>query len=287
MEIAVISGKGGTGKSSISAAFATVAGNIVLADCDVDAANLYLLFDPTQEEETEFITGYKAVIDYSICTNCSLCAGYCRFDAIEAVNNRIEIVEVSCDACFLCSRICPEHAISMVPNNRSRMYSGSFRKGRMIYGRLAPGEENSGKLINQVREKARETADKNRIDTILLDGPPGTGCPVVSTITGADLAVIVTEPTMSGLSDLKRTINLVAKSGIEAIVIINKADINQTMSETIREWCMGENIRVAGTLPYEPLVLNAMIAKMSIIEFDKNLPISRSIKEIWYNILNN
>lgn len=287
MEIAVISGKGGTGKSSISAAFATLSDKIVLADCDVDAANLYLLFDPAREEETTFISGHKAVIDYSKCTNCSKCADYCRFDAIKTIHGRIEIIEVSCDGCFLCSRICPEHAISMIPNDRSRMYSGNFRKGRMIYGRLAPGEENSGKLVNMVREKAKEIADKNDIEIILLDGPPGTGCPVISTITGVDMAVIVTEPTISGLSDLKRTISIVVKFNLEAVVIINKADINQAMSELIKEWCRRENIKVAGTLPYEPLILNAMIAKMSIIEFDENLPISKKIKEIWNNILNN
>ncbi|MDX9811462.1 MAG: ATP-binding protein [Bacteroidales bacterium] len=287
MEIAVISGKGGTGKSSISAAFATAAENIVLADCDVDAANLFLLFDPSHEEEAVYIAGHKAVIDYDKCTNCSLCADYCRFDAIGTVNDRVEIVEVSCDGCFLCSRICPVQAISMVPNDRSRMYAGSFRKGEMVYGRLAPGEENSGKLVNMVREKARDTAEEKGINTILLDGPPGTGCPVISTITGVDKAVIVTEPTISGLSDLKRAIEVVTKFGLEALVIINKADINQSMSETITEWCSGENIKIAGTLPYEPLVLNAMISKMSIIEFDENLPISKKIKEIWNNLLNN
>ncbi len=287
MEIAVISGKGGTGKSSISAAFATAAGNIVLADCDVDAANLYLLFDPSHEEEAVYTAGHKAVIDYDKCTNCSLCADYCRFDAIEAVNGRIEIIEVSCDGCFLCSRICPVQAISMVPNDRSRMYSGSFRKGKMVYGRLAPGEENSGKLVNMVREKARKIAEENGMEIILLDGPPGIGCPVISTITGVDMAIIVTEPTISGLSDLKRTISIVTKFGLEALVIINKADINQSMCETITEWCSKEGIKIAGTLPYEPLVLNAMISKMSIIEFDDNLPISKRIKEIWCNILNN
>jgi MinD superfamily P-loop ATPase len=138
-----------------------------------------------------------------------------------------------------------------------------------------------------VREKARDTAEEKGINTILLDGPPGTGCPVISTITGVDKAVIVTEPTISGLSDLKRAIEVVTKFGLEALVIINKADINQSMSETITEWCSGENIKIAGTLPYEPLVLNAMISKMSIIEFDENLSISKKIKEIWNNLLNN
>jgi MinD superfamily P-loop ATPase len=195
MEIAIISGKGGTGKSSISAAFATLNGDVVLADCDVDAANLYLLFSPTHEEEIVYIAGHKAVINYDLCTNCGICENYCRFDAISVINNKVVISAISCDGCFLCSRICPVNAIKMVQNDKSRMYIGSFRNGKMVYGRLAPGEENSGKLVNMVRENAKQTADENDLETIILDGPPGIGCPVISTITGVDKVVIVTEST--------------------------------------------------------------------------------------------
>ncbi len=144
MEIAIISGKGGTGKSSVSASFATLGGKIVIADCDVDAANLYLLFNPENEEEEVFISGHKAVINYEKCSGCGLCLNYCRFDAISSQNNRVIMDEISCDGCFLCSRICPENAIKMVPNDKSRLYSGSFKNGRLVYGRLAPGVENSG-----------------------------------------------------------------------------------------------------------------------------------------------
>ena len=170
MEIAIISGKGGTGKSSISAAFATLNDNVVLADCDVDTANLYLLFNPTHEEEVVYIAGSKAVIDYSLCTKCQACIDFCRFDAISLRNDKIVISEISCDGCVLCSRICPENAIKMVANDKSRMYSGSFRNGKMVYGRLAPGEENSGKLVNMVREKAKQVSKENGLETIILDG---------------------------------------------------------------------------------------------------------------------
>jgi len=286
MEIAVISGKGGTGKSSISAAFATLNGRKVIADCDVDAANLYLLFNPTHEEEIVYIAGHKAHVNYELCTSCGLCANYCRFDAISFNGARVTISEISCDGCFLCSRICPENAIRMLQNDKSRMYSGSFRNGKMVYGRLAPGEENSGKLVNMVREKASQIAGENNLEIIILDGPPGIGCPVISTITGADKAVIVTEPTISGLHDLQRTIEIVRKFDIKAFVIINKCDLNSAMSEQIEAWCSNTGIKVIGQLPFDSGVVEAMVQGKSIIEYDINSSVSIMIIEIWNKILN-
>jgi len=286
MEIAIISGKGGTGKSSISAAFATLNGEVVLADCDVDAANLYLLFNPSHEEEEVYIAGSKAVIDYSLCTNCGLCVSYCRFDAISLIDDKVSISEIACDGCVLCSRICPDNAITMVPNNKSMMYSGSFRNGKMVYGRLAPGEENSGKLVNMVREKAKQTAKANGLDTIILDGPPGIGCPVISTLTGVDKVVIVTEPTISGLHDMQRVMGIVHKFNLKAYVIINKYDLNTSMSTQIRKWCKESNIEIAGELPFDKNMVEAMVQKKSIIEFNPNINISKKIKRIWNKITN-
>ncbi len=285
MEIAIISGKGGTGKSSLCAVFATLDGNVVLADCDVDAANLFLIFEPTHEEEKAYVAGHKAVIDYTLCTNCTRCIDYCRFDAISLFEGSVTISEISCDGCFLCSRICPEKAIAMKPNNRSRMYSGNFRNGKIVYGRLAPGEENSGKLVSMVREKSREVAEKNGLDTIIIDGPPGIGCPVISTITGVDKVVIVTEPTISGLHDLRRSLEVVGKFDLTSTVIINKTDINVPVSKAIEEYCESIGIKVAGKLPFEPLITKAMISKMSINELDNTLIISREIQKIWSIIL--
>lgn len=286
MEIAVISGKGGTGKSSISASFATLNGKVVLADCDVDAANLYLIFSPTHEEELAYISGHKAVIDYDVCTGCGICENYCRFDAISNKNGIVTISEISCDGCFLCSRICPVKAINMIPNDKSRLYSGSFRNGKMVYGRLTPGEENSGKLVSMIREKAKQSAENNGIETIILDGPPGIGCPVISTITGVDKVVIVTEPTISGLHDLQRTIDVVKKFNVPASVIINKYDINVSMSRHIEDWCNQNNTEIAGKLPFDSNITEAMLNSKSITEYNPELDISIKIEAIWNKILN-
>lgn len=286
IKIAVISGKGGTGKSTISAAFATLNGEVVLADCDVDAANLYLLFNPSHEEEEAFIGGEKALIDYSKCSACQLCIDYCRFGAISMISDRVKISDILCDGCYLCSRICPENAIGMVRNDKSLMYSGSFRNGKMVYGRLAPGEENSGKLVNRVREKAEQTAEENGIGTIILDGPPGIGCPVISTITGVNKVVIVTEPTLSGLHDLQRTVGIVQKFSLPAYVIINKYDLNPDMAGEIEEWCRENEISIAGKLPFDRCMTEAMVEGKSIIEFNPQLSISKKIKIIWNKIVN-
>jgi MinD superfamily P-loop ATPase len=285
MEIAVISGKGGTGKSSISAAFATADGEVVLADCDVDAANLYLIFNPVHEEEQVYIAGQKAAIDYDLCSGCRYCIDFCRFDAISVQNDIVAINIISCDGCYLCSRICPETAINMVPNDKSRMFSGKFRKGKMVYGRLAPGEENSGKLVSMVREKAKMISTENKLDTIILDGPPGIGCPVISTIAGVDKVIIVTEPTLSGLSDMRRAIDIVLKFNLKPSVIINKSDINIPMTRQIISWCTENNVQVAGALPFEKKMVEAMIQGLSIIEYDPGNIISIEIRKIWNKIL--
>ena len=286
MEIAVISGKGGTGKSSISAAFATLSDKVILADCDVDAANLYILFNPTHEEEQIYIGGQKAIIDYSKCYNCGLCVSYCRFDAISFVNRKVTISEVSCDGCKLCSRICPANAISMVNSDKSLMYTGTFRNGKMVYGRLAPGEENSGKLVNMVRDKAKTIAEAENIETIIIDGPPGIGCPVISTITGVEHVVIVTEPSMSGLNDLQRTIEICSKFNLTTWVIINKSDLNPEISNKIQEFCLSHNINFLCRLPFDPEVVKAMINKKTIPEYMPDYEINKLLKNALNIIMN-
>ncbi|MDZ4058669.1 MAG: P-loop NTPase [Bacteroidales bacterium] len=286
METAVISGKGGTGKSSISAAFATLGERVIVADCDVDAANLYLLFNPQHQDEQIYIAGQKAVIDIAKCTNCGICMEYCRFGAIsfKGSANIVSIGEISCDGCRLCERVCPEKAIDMVNNDRSRMDSGSFRKGKMVYGRLAPGEENSGKLVNMVRERARVLSKESGIDEIIIDGPPGTGCAVISSITGTDRVIVVTEPTSSGLHDLKRTLEMISKFAFSTWVIINKYDLNESISLNIESYCSGEGVRVAGKIKFDPVVVDAMINSKSVIEYAPGSHVSQSIKEIWREI---
>jgi MinD superfamily P-loop ATPase len=284
-QIAVISGKGGTGKSSISAAFATLNGEVVIADCDVDAANLYLLLNPSDEEEQVYIGSHKAVIDQNLCSGCGLCVDYCRFDAISRHDDSVTVDGISCDGCFLCSRICPENAINMVPEDTSRLYSGSFRNGKMLYGRLAPGEENSGKLVNMVREKAKQISVEHNLETIILDGPPGIGCPVISTITGTDKIIIVTEPTISGLHDLQRAAALVMQSDRKPYVIINKWNLNPVISNQIREWCDDNNISLAGSLPFDRKMVEAMLQGKTIAELAPENEISIELKRIWNKML--
>lgn len=285
MEIAVISGKGGTGKSSIISAFITLAGSSVAVDCDVDASNLYLLLEPTKEGEEKFISGHHAQINKDLCSECGECITHCRFDAISYVDNTVTIDPISCEGCFLCSRICPQLAITMIPSDDSRMYWGSFRYGKMVYGRLAPGEENSGKLINILRSKARKTAKENNLDTIILDGPPGISCPVISTITGVDKVVIVTEPTVSGISDLKRTVELTRKFDVDTYIIINKCDLNFAISEEINLWSAQNSLTVVGHFPFDKRMVDAMVAGKSIIEYAPNAEISGLIENAFCEII--
>lgn len=286
MQIAVVSGKGGTGKSSISAAFATLKSDVVLADCDVDAANLYLLFNPVCDEEFAFVSGQKAVIDANLCTNCEICIDYCRFDAISLKEGIVSIHDVLCDGCALCSRICPCNAVSMVNEDNSRMYSGYFNYGRMVYGRLAPGEENSGRLVNLVREKAKEVAKDSGFDTIIIDGPPGIGCPVISSVTGVDYVVIVTEPTISGLHDLMRTLQVIDHFNLKKGVIINKCDLNNRMTDEISLYCQERGVKILATLPFDESVVNAMVNLQSVVEWAPDSPISQSLSNVYTNILN-
>ncbi len=285
MEIAIISGKGGTGKSCVSAALATLSNKVVLADCDVDAANMYLIFHPLISEEKIYIGSRKAIIDYNKCSSCGLCMDYCRFDAISKISGEIVISELLCDGCELCSRICHEEAILMANNQNSRLYAGDFRNGKMVYGRLAPGEETSGKLINLVREKAKQAALSNGIETIIIDGPPGIGCPVISTISGIDHIIIVTEPSKSALDDLKRALQVVSVTGIASSVIINKYDLNIKMSRQIEEYCQNHDVQIVAHLPYDNRVVDAMVSCMSMTEYAPETDFSKSIQMVFNRIL--
>ena len=286
MELAVISGKGGTGKSSISAAFASIAKNVVLADCDVDAANLFILFRPENYSEEKFIGGQYAFLDKSRCKHCGYCIGFCRFDAISLNNGKVEISEILCDGCKLCLRICPSNAIKIIKNDASRLYSGNFRFGHLVYGILAPGEENSGKLVNLVRQNSKSIAEIHGIKNIIIDGPPGIGCPVISSITGTNHILIVTEPSISALHDLKRTLTLSNKFQCNVSVLINKADINQSITSDIDFYCKKNNIPVIGKIPFSDQFIKAMVNRNTIIEEFPKSDISNQLKYIYYNIFN-
>ncbi|MCK9255669.1 MAG: P-loop NTPase [Bacteroidales bacterium] len=287
MEIAVISGKGGTGKSSITAAIANVIGNVVLADCDVDAANMYLLFTPEINEEKSFVGAEAAVIDYDICTNCGKCMLYCRFDAISKnKNDKLVISDVFCDGCGLCEKICPVNAITMHPSTESKLLNGNFRFGKIVLGHLAPGEENSGLLVNLVRKKAREISEIHNIEHIIIDGPPGIGCPVISTVTSVDYCIIVTEPSLSGLHDLKRTIELVESFKLNFGIIINKADLNVKINAKIIDLCKKNNYDLLGEIYFDPNFVDAMVNTKTIGEMFPKSVSYNIVNKITENILN-
>jgi len=283
-EIVILSGKGGTGKTSLSAAFATISNKTVVADCDVDASNLHLILNPENYFERNFTTGHTAVIEYSTCTNCGLCADYCRFDAISFQQGKVTISEISCDGCKLCSRVCPSHSIQMIPSDKSRWYIGNYRNGKMVHARLSPGEENSGKLVNVVRENARKTAQETGWETIIIDGPPGTGCPVISSVTGTNTAIIVSEPTNSGFHDMKRVLEITANFNVKSFVLINKYDLNETITGRIESWCIENNIPVAGKIPFDEQIVEAMINCQSITEWKPESEASKEIIRIWKQI---
>ena len=286
-EITILSGKGGTGKTSLSAAFATIRENMVVADCDVDAANLHLILHPQNYVEERFITGHKAFIDYNLCTLCGICINYCRFDAITRSNRNVIISQISCDGCKLCEKICPSHAISMIPSDKSRWFIGDYRNGKMIHARLEPGEENSGKLVNVVREQARKVAKETNCKTIIIDGPPGTGCPAISSVTGANKVIIVTEPSNSGFHDMKRILELVAGFKVKPYVVINKFDLNEDITHRIETWCEEQKIPVIGKILFFAPIVDAMLESKSITEWLPDSEVSREIHAIYHYIMTN
>ncbi len=285
VEIAIMSGKGGTGKTSLSAAFSTIGPKRTVADCDVDAANLHLILQPENYIAEPFISGHRAEIDYTLCTHCQLCTTYCRFDAISVKEERVWIDEIVCDGCKLCARICPEQAIAMLPNQKSRWYIGNYRNGTLVHARLAPGEENSGRLVSVVREVARKVAAESDSEIILIDGPPGTGCPAIASIAGTTVVVAVTEPSQSGLHDVKRMLELTENFNIPSYLVINKYDLNPAVSRQIEAWCFDKGIEVLGKIPFSEKIVEAMIHCQSIVEWDPESEPAHVTKSIWKTLL--
>lgn len=271
-EIVVISGKGGTGKTSITASFAYLGGkDIVVADCDVDAADMHLLMKPDFAKSEDFYSGEIAIINQDICTACGKCADVCRFDAIPVINDQYIVQPLECEGCGYCARICPVEAIKMEVQNVGRWYISNTRVGNiLVHAKLGIGAENSGKLVAKVKNEAKQIAKENNKDFIIIDGSPGIGCPVVSSLSGANFVVLVTEPTVSGLHDLKRVYELVQKFNIKAGCIINKSDINPQVSGEIEEFLKKENIIHFSNLPYDEAFTNAMTNGQTIVEYGQN-----------------
>jgi len=280
-QLTVVSGKGGTGKTTIAAAFASLAKNAVFADCDVDAADLHLILDPATKETIEFSGMKLAKKDDEKCTSCGECLEHCRFGAIDENYN---IINERCEGCGVCEFVCPTDAIELVERKSGVAYKSVTRFGPMAHAVLNTAEEASGKLVNLVRNHARLMAHENNKDLIIIDGPPGIGCPVISAITGVDLVLLVTEPTLSGIHDMDRILGVTRHFNIPAVVCINKFDINPENANKIEEFCDNENLSVVGKLPYDNVSTAAMIEGKTLIEYS-NGTLATKVGEMWNNIL--
>jgi MinD superfamily P-loop ATPase len=280
-EIVILSGKGGTGKTSIAGSLAALSEKKVLADCDVDAADLHLLLNPLIKQDNEFWSGQVAYIDTDKCTQCGLCQDLCRFNAID----NFQVDRISCEGCGFCSHICPVDAITMKENISGHWFISESRYGPLVHARLGIAQENSGKLVALVRQQARKIAEENKLDYIISDGPPGIGCPVISSLSGAKLALLVTEPTLSGIHDLERVIEVCNHFGVRPVVCINKNNLNEDNTRSIEKYCEERNIEIVARIPYDNIVTEALVQGIPIVEYSTGM-ISEEIKNLWDNIKN-
>ncbi|MFH1992959.1 MAG: ATP-binding protein [Pseudomonadota bacterium] len=280
-ELVIISGKGGTGKTSLVAAFASLAENKVLCDADVDAADLHLITAPRVKESHDFQSGHTAIIHKDKCTDCGLCRDLCRWEAISA---NFEIDGITCEGCGVCVYFCPEKAIDFPLNTCGEWFISETRFGPMVHARLGIAEENSGKLVVLVRQEAKKLAEKEDLELILTDGPPGIGCPVIASIGGASAILIVAEPTVSGQHDMERVVQLAAHFNVPAMVCINKYDINLELSANIENYAKEKHLIRVGQIPFDPIFTKAMIQAQTLFEFDGNSTVCRAVLNVWENI---
>ncbi len=289
-ELIVISGKGGTGKTSITGALASLANKATLVDCDVDAADLHLIIDHSVSKETDFIGGKQASINEQRCTNCGVCVEYCRFDAIKYSlhqqnenNKRYWIDKYTCDGCGVCVRHCPENAIDFNEVISGKWYLSHTQDSSFLHAQLGIAQANSGKLVSLLRQQARIEAEKYNSNLILVDGPPGIGCPVIASITGASYVLIVTEPSLSALHDMERLVKLTNHFNVPVGICINKFDINTDISKKIKEFSQNKNIKKLGRIPYDLTVTEAQLAGTTIVNHESE-KLSKEILELWENL---
>jgi MinD superfamily P-loop ATPase len=284
-QIVVISGKGGTGKTVISACFAALSRNAVLADVDVDASNFHLLLHPEIEERHVFRSGHKARVDPAKCTACGLCLPACRFEAlIEDSEGKVRVNPLSCEGCGVCFHVCPAQAVEMEIPISGEWYVSRTRYGPFVHARLGIAEENSGKLVTEVRKKAREIAEREGCDLLIMDGSPGIGCPVIASLAGTDLALVVTEPTPSGFHDMERIVGLARHFKIPAACCINKYDLNLENSSHIEKWCGDQSIPVVGKIAFDPAVMESVVRGVPYVEYASNSS-ADDIRGMWSSLL--
>lgn len=292
LEVVVLSGKGGTGKTSVTAAFAHLAATgarplpTVLADLDVDASNLELVLDPIVRETHGFSGGQVAIIDQSACSACGTCAQVCRFDAIVRTPAQgYQIDPIACEGCAACVFQCPEDAIRLEPQLAGQWYRSDSRFGSLFHARLRPAQESSGKLVKTVREHARRAAWETGCALLLLDGPPGIGCPVISAATGTDLALVVTEPSVSGIHDLERVLQTTRHFDLPTWVCINKADLHPAGTERIQIYCREHDIAVMGQIPFDLTITEAMLQGLPVTLYRPGSPAAAAIRDLWDPVL--
>jgi MinD superfamily P-loop ATPase len=289
-QLILLSGKGGTGKTSLTAAFAhlaaesQLAGQVILADADVDAANLELVLQPKLIESQDFKGGKVAVIDQNSCASCGDCQAICRFDAINFTEGLYVVDPIACDGCAACVYHCPTESIAMHEQVAGKFYFSESRYGPLYHANLFPGQENSGKLVTLVKQRARlQALDENR-ELVIVDGPPGIGCPVISAVSGADLALVVAEPTVSGVHDMHRALDTLKHFGVRALVCINKADIFPAGADEIEAFCRQQGIETVGRIPFDLTVASAMVAGEAVTAFQPESAASLAIRQIWKRV---
>ena len=277
-ELIVISGKGGTGKTSLIAAFASLADSKVLCDADVDAADLHLIMDPFITTRVDFKSGHTANIDRNKCSECGLCLDLCRFNAIK---DGFKVNHIDCEGCGVCVYFCPEKTIDFPENTCGQWYYAQTRFGPMVHARLGIAEENSGKLVTLVRQESKRLADEKNLDLILTDGPPGVGCPVIASIGGASAVLIVAEPTLSGIHDMERVVQLANHFKVTAMVCVNKFDLNLELTRDIENFAQDEGLSCLGRIPFDPVFTKAMVKGQTIFEYNGNSSAGKAVRKIW------
>ncbi len=277
-ELVIISGKGGTGKTTLVAAFASLAKNKALCDADVDAADLHLILDPRIQGRHDFQSGHTATINPDRCTQCGLCRELCNWNAI---SEDFVVDAIECEGCGVCHYFCPEEAIEFPLNTCGEWFISDTRFGPMAHARLGLAEENSGKLVSLIRQEGKKLAEKNNMDLLLTDGPPGVGCPVIASLGGATSVLIVTEPTVSGRHDMERVAELAAFFNIPAMVCVNKYDLNPDQTKAIEDFSNRKNVTVMGRIPFDPAFTRAMVQGKTIFEYGEDSEGARAVKALW------
>lgn len=281
-ELVILSGKGGTGKTSLTASFAVLARGSLLCDADVDAADLHLLMQPEIKKRSDFTGGGIAIIDPARCSGCGTCVDMCRWSAISP---DFVVDEIACEGCGVCVDFCPEQAIDFPTKTCGQWFISDTRFGPMVHARLGIAEENSGKLVTLVRQQAKQLAEEKDIDLIITDGPPGVGCPVIASVGGATSTLIVSEPTVSGIHDMARAIELCRHFKVPVMVCINKFDLNPENSALIEKMAGDAGLPIVGRIPFDPNFTRAMVQGRTLIEYDGSGPASQAIRQVWATIL--